>query len=400
MPEDVKPNEREYPSDPYLRNVEQQKYFLGQIQKLDKERRRLRMQIQLLTEQRDKLQNSIDRMRQPPLITATITTLLEDGRAVVKSSTGPQFVVHISPVIPKEKLLPATRVALNQRTFAIVEIMPKSIDPFVRGMELDEAPDISYSDIGGLEEQLQEIREIVELPLTRPDLFEEVGIEPPKGVLFWGPPGTGKTLVAKAVARETKAVFIRVIGSELVHKFIGEGARIVREIFQMAKKKQPAIIFIDELDAIGSRRLDAATSGDREVQRTLMQLLSALDGFDLRENVRIIGATNRPDILDPAMLRPGRFDRIIEFPLPNEAGRQEIFSIHTRPMNIHPSVKLKPYIEKTKGATGADIKAICTEAGMHAIRDLRKQVTEDDFRKAVAKVLEDKKKGELSFEVS
>jgi proteasome regulatory subunit len=400
LPEDVKPNENDYQSDSYLQNTEQQKYFLGQIQKLDKERRRLRMQIQLLTEQRDKLQNSIDRMRQPPLITATITTLLEDGRAVVKSSTGPQFVVQISPALVKEELLSGTRVALNQRTFAIVEIMPKSVDPFVRGMELDEAPDISYTDIGGLENELQEIREIVELPLLRPDLFSEVGIDPPKGVLFFGPPGTGKTLAAKAVARETKAVFIRVIGSELVHKFIGEGARIVREIFQMAKKKQPAIIFIDELDAIGSRRLDAATSGDREVQRTLMQLLSALDGFELRENVRIIGATNRPDILDPALLRPGRFDRIVEFPLPDEIGRREIFDIHTRPMSLDSSVKLETYIDKTKGSTGADIKAICTEAGMFAIRDMRSTVTSDDFRKAVTKVLSDKKKGEASFEVS
>jgi len=395
MPEDTKTKEENFSGDTYIRNLEQQKYFLGQIQKLDKERRRLQMQNQLITEQRDKLQNSIERLRQPPLITAQLTSLLEDGRAIVKSSTGPQFVVQISPIITKEELIVGSKVALNQRTFAIVEVMPQSIDPFVRGMELDESPTISYNEIGGLNDQLQEIREIIELPLTRPDLFEKVGIDPPKGVLFWGPPGTGKTLVARAVARETKAVFIRVIGSELVHKFIGEGARVVREIFQMAHKKQPAIVFIDELDAIGSRRLDAATSGDREVQRTLMQLLSALDGFDVRENVRIIAATNRPDILDMALLRPGRFDRIIEFPFPNEDGKMEIFKIHTRKMNLDKDVDLDKYSKKAKEATGADIKAICTEAGMFAIRELRTKVTDKDFREAIKKVLDKHKHEEL-----
>ncbi|MHA1916960.1 MAG: proteasome-activating nucleotidase [Candidatus Ranarchaeia archaeon] len=395
MPEDIKTKEENFSGDTYIRNLEQQKYFLGQIQKLDKERRRLQMQNQLITEQRDKLQNSIERLRQPPLITAQLTSLLEDGRAIVKSSTGPQFVVQISPIITKEELIIGSRVALNQRTFAIVEIMPQLIDPFVRGMELDESPTISYDEIGGLNNQLQEIREIIELPLTRPDLFEKVGIDPPKGVLFWGPPGTGKTLVARAVARETKAVFIRVIGSELVHKFIGEGARVVREIFQMAHKKQPAIVFIDELDAIGSRRLDAATSGDREVQRTLMQLLSALDGFDVRENVRIIAATNRPDILDMALLRPGRFDRIIEFPFPDEDGKMEIFKIHTRKMNLDKDVDFDKYAKKVKEATGADIKAICTEAGMFAIRELRTEVTDKDFREAIKKVLDKHKHEEL-----
>jgi proteasome regulatory subunit len=278
-------------------------------------------------------------------------------------------------------------VALNQRTFAIVEVLPQTKDPFVRGMEVEEAPSVSYNDIGGLNEQIQEIRETVELPLLHPEVFEEIGIDPPKGVLLCGPPGSGKTLVAQAVARETNSTFLRVIGSEFVQKFIGEGARLVREVFQLAREKSPSIVFIDEIDAVASRRLEIATSGDREVQRTLMQLLSALDGFDTRGEVRIIAATNRPDILDPALLRPGRFDRVIEFPFPDEEARIEIFAIHTRKMNLSDGVDLNGLVKLTDGATGADIKSICTEAGMFAIRELRRNVQQVDFEKAVSKVL-------------
>jgi proteasome regulatory subunit len=326
-------------------------------------------------------------MRQPPLVTADVVDVLDDGRIVVKSTTGPQFVVKYSSKIPKDKMPPGTRVALNQRTFSIVEVLPSSIDPFVQSMEVEEAPNITYADIGGLDEQINEIRETVELPLTRPDLFEKIGIVPPKGVLLCGPPGTGKTLLARAVAHETKSSFIRVIGSELVQKFIGEGARLVREIFAMAKDKSPAIVFIDELDAVGSKRLEVATSGDREVQRTLMQLLSILDGFDARGDVRILAATNRPDILDVALLRPGRFDRIIEFPIPESASRLQIFKIHMRKTSIAPGINLEKLVSLTDGASGADIKAIVTEAGMFAIREERDQITMDDFLKATDKVL-------------
>jgi proteasome regulatory subunit len=254
-------------------------------------------------------------------------------------------------------------------------------------MEVEEAPNINYADVGGLEEQIYEMRECVELTLTRPDLFEKVGIDPPQGVLLCGPPGTGKTLLARAVAHETKATFIRVIGSELVQKFIGEGARLVREIFLMAKDKAPSIVFIDELDAVGSRRLEVATSGDREVQRTLMQLLSILDGFDSRGDVRIIAATNRPDILDPALLRPGRFDRIIEFPIPNAESRTSIFKIHTRRLHMDSTVDLDRIVRLTEGSSGADIKAIVTEAGMFAIRQEHEIVCMDDFLKAIDKVM-------------
>ena len=359
-----------------LRNLETEK------QLLDAERLRLEQELH-------SLRNEIDRLREPPLVSATIIDFIDDkGRAIVKSSTGPSFVVNASRKVKNEKLTPGMRVALNQRTFAIMEVLPTKLDPFVKGMEvIDSIPDISYTDVGGLEDQLREVRETVELPLKRPELFERIGIDPPKGVLLYGPPGTGKTLLAKAVAHETEATFIRIIGSELVQKFIGEGARLVREIFNMAKEKAPTILFIDELDAIGSQRLKIATSGDREVQRTLMQLLSELDGFEMRGDVKIIGATNRVDILDPALLRPGRFDRMIEFPIPDEEAREAIFKIHTRRLNVEEKIDIKKLVNLTEGATGADIKAVATEAGMFAIRKEAEKIVNKDFIDAIEKVM-------------
>ncbi len=360
-----------------LRNLETEK------QLLDAERLRLEQELH-------SLRNEIDRLREPPLVSATVIDILDEnkGRAIVKSSTGPSFVVNASRKVKNDKLYSGMRVALNQRTFAIMEILPTKLDPFVKGMEvIDGIPDVTYNDIGGLEEQLLEVRETVELPLKKPELFAKIGIDPPKGVLLHGVPGTGKTLVAKAVAHETEASFIRIIGSELVQKFIGEGARLVREIFNLAKEKAPTILFIDELDAIGSQRLKIATSGDREVQRTLMQLLSELDGFESRGDVKIIGATNRVDILDPALLRPGRFDRMIEFQIPNEIERESIFKIHTRKLNIENRDNLSKYIKTTEGTTGADIKAICTEAGMFAIRRDSDIIKDEDFLNAIDKVM-------------
>jgi proteasome regulatory subunit len=253
-------------------------------------------------------------------------------------------------------------------------------------MEIDEKPRESYEDIGGLADQIEEIRETIELPLLKPESFKKVGIDPPKGVLLYGAPGTGKTLVARAVAHETNSVFIKLIGSELVRKYIGEGARLVRELFRMAEERAPSIVFIDEVDAIGAKRLESATSGDREVQRTLMQLLAEMDGFDVRGDVRIIAATNRPDIIDPAMLRPGRFDRLIEVPLPNHDGLAEIFKIHTRKMNLDKKVKLEELVSQVDGASGADIKAVCTEAGMFAIKEGRDKVAMRDFENAITKL--------------
>ena len=311
-------------SESYTRHLERR------LRALETEKQILHAERTRLEKETQTLRTELEKLRQSPLITATIVEILDDGRAVVKSSTGPNFVVHVSSSIPKERMQPGMRVALNQRSFAVTQELPASRDPMIRAMEIEEAPDVSYLDIGGLRDQLREIRETVELPLLKPELFEKVGIEPPKGVLLTGPPGTGKTLCARAVAHETNATFIRVIGSELVQKFIGEGARLVREIFMLAKDKAPAIVFVDELDAVGSHRLDIATSGDREVQRTLMQLLSELDGFENRGEVAVLGATNRPDILDPALLRPGRFDIVINIPKPNVLAREEIFRIHCK----------------------------------------------------------------------
>ena len=378
-------NEGSIDDSAYLQNT---RHLERRLRALETEKQILQAERSRLEKETQTLRTELEKLRQSPLITATIIEILEDGRAIVKSSTGPNFVVHVAASIQKDKLQPGALVALNQRSFAITQELPPSRDPIIRAMEIEEAPEISYADIGGLRQQLLEIRETVELPLMEPELFEKVGIEPPKGVLLTGLPGTGKTLCARAVAHETNATFIRVIGSELVQKFIGEGARLVREIFMLAKEKAPAIIFIDELDAVGSHRLDIATSGDREVQRTLMQLLSELDGFDTRGQVAVLGATNRPDILDPALLRPGRFDRIIEFPLPDEDSRKEIFKIHTRGMNIEENIDFSHLLAVTKDTTGADIKSICTEAGMFAIRDKRMSITEEDFKKAVVKVQE------------
>ncbi|MBR1888513.1 MAG: AAA family ATPase, partial [Candidatus Methanomethylophilus sp.] len=280
------------------------------------------------------------------------------------------------------------------QTLAVMEVLPAPLDPVVTGAEIMEKPDLSYDDIGGLKDQMVELREAVEDPLLRPELYAKVGIKPPKGVLLVGPPGTGKTLMAKAVANATNATFIRLVGSELVQKYIGEGARLVRELFELAREKAPSIVFIDEIDSVGAKRADVATSGDREVQRTLMQLLAELDGFTPMENVKIIGATNRPDILDDALLRPGRFDRIIEVGLPEVEGREQIFKIHLKNMNISKKVNPHELAEKTEGASGAEIKSICTEAGMLCIRDNRDTITPEDFENARVKVLErNKNKG-------
>lgn len=358
-----------------------------EIKELYQKKRELEAELIKLDREQALLKAEIERMRTPPMVAATVIDVLKDGRAIVKTAGGPNFVVTVSHFIKSEDIKPGTRVALNQRTYSIMEVLPSKKDPLVLGMEVEEIPDVSYSDVGGLEEQLREIKEAVELPLLKPDLFKSVGITPPKGVLLYGAPGTGKTLVARAVAHEAKAAFIRTIGSELVQKFIGEGARLVREMFELAREKAPSIVFIDEIDAIATRRLVESTGGEREINRTLMQLLAEIDGFDPLENVRIIAATNRPDILDPALLRPGRFDRLIYFPLPDEEARLAILKIHVRGMNLAPDVNLNSIAKAIEKGTGADIQAICREAGMFAIRDGRSSVCQNDFERATAKVL-------------
>lgn len=368
-------------------------YLLSYTRHLERQTRRLETEKQIVEGERLRLQrelnnvrSELDRLRAPPLFSGTLIELVSDDKAIVKSSTGPQLMVSVSSKIDRDLLKPNVNVALNQRSFSIVDILPQSKDPSVQAMEIEEKPVIEYSDIGGLETQIKEIREIVELPLLKPEVFEKIGIDPPKGVLLYGPPGTGKTLLAKAVAKVTNATFIRLIGSELVQKFIGEGARLVREVFEYAEERSPSILFIDELDAIGSKRLELATSGDREVQRTLMQLLASLDGFEPRGEVRVIAATNRPDILDPALLRPGRFDRLIEISEPNEEGRKEIFNIHMKNMNVDESVNIDYLVQQSNGLSGAEIKSLCIEAGMFAIRNEHEVVTDQDFVYAIDKL--------------
>ena len=345
-----------------------------------------------------KLKSESEQLRSPPLIIGTITDVVDTSRVIVRSSAGPRFLVRSSPSIAAEELKPGVRCTLNQQSLAIVELLPTSFDAQVYGMELVDSPQETYADIGGLDTQINEIKEAVELPLKRPELFLRIGIEPPKGVLLHGPPGTGKTLLAKAVAHETNAHFMRVVGSELVQKYIGEGARLVRELFDLAKKKAPTIIFIDEIDAVGASRTETNTSGDREVQRTLMQLLAGMDGFENRGDVKIIGATNRIDILDRALLRPGRFDRIIEIPLPDETGRLSILKVHCRALMVDETVDLREVAQQTEGKNGADLRAICMEAGMFAIRKERPAITQEDFRAAITKIRLDFNRGPVDVE--
>ncbi len=357
------------------------------IKRVESERHYMEAEILRLQREVKRLKTELDRLRYPPLIVGTVRDVLTDGRLVVKSSTGPDFVVNAAETVEHEKISVGSRVALNKQTLAVMGVLPASLDPLVTASEIVSRPSITYEDIGGLGDQIREIREAVEYPLLRGELYRKVGVEPPKGVLLIGPPGTGKTMIAKAVAHHTHATFIRLVGSELVQKYIGEGARLVRELFQLAREKAPTIIFIDEIDSIGAKRLEVATSGDREVQRTLMQLLAEMDGFEPLSNVKITAATNRPDILDEALLRPGRFDRIVEIPVPTFQGRVEIFKIHSKAMSLKDSIDWEALAARCDGCTGADIKSICTEAGMWAIREERDAVNMADFERAVEKVI-------------
>ena len=335
--------------------------------------------------ERLKKENAI--LRRMPLFLATVVEMGDDYVLLRQHGNNQEFITTAPPEL-MPKLEPNTRVAINN-SLTIVRILDRCVDARAKTMELIEAPEVSYADIGGLEKQIQEVRETVELPLTQPEIFQEVGIEPPRGVLLYGLPGTGKTLLAKAVAHESMATFIHMSGSELVHKFIGEGAQLVRDIFQMARDKAPSIIFIDEIDAVGSIRTHDGTTGSAEVNRTMMQLLAEMDGFRTRGDIKIIAATNRIDILDPALLRPGRFDRIIEIPMPSLEGRMKILNIHAGKMNKTPDVDLDKIAKDTEEASGADLKSIVVEAGMNAIRRGATIVSGDDFKMAIIKVLGD-----------
>ena len=298
-----------------------------------------------------------------------------------------KFVVGLGERIAPTDIEEGMRVGVDRNKYQIQIPLPPKIDPSVTMMQVEDKPDVTYSDIGGVKEQIEKLREVVETPLLEPERFVRLGIDPPKGVLLFGPPGTGKTLCARAVANRTDAAFIRVIGSELVQKYVGEGARMVRELFELARTKKTCIIFFDEVDAIGGMRFDDGAGGDNEVQRTMLELINQLDGFDSRGNIKVLMATNRPDTLDPALLRPGRLDRRVEFGLPDNEGRAHILRIHARSMSVERNIRYDLIARLCPNTTGAELRSVATEAGMFAIRAHRKVATEKDFLQAVEKVV-------------
>ncbi len=346
----------------------------------------------ILKETVNKLREELEKLKSPPLMVCEVREVNEKT-AVISIPNGNQFCVNISESC--EKLRPGDMVLAEQKNLTIIKKVPITRKFNVERFVIVEKPIITWKDIGGLDNQINEVQEVVELPLKKPELFKKVGIKPPKGILLYGPPGTGKTLLAKAVAKSTDSTFIEIVAAELVQKFIGEGAKLVKEIFEMARKKAPAIVFIDELDALAAKRMEIGTSGEREVNRTFMQLLAELDGFDPLDNVKVIGATNRKDILDPAIIRPGRLDRLIKVPIPNKEAKLEIFKIQSRDMTLEKGLNVKALIKRTENFSGAEIHAVCTEAGYFAIRDNRTNVTKEDLMKAIEKVkMEEKLEGE------
>ena len=326
-------------------------------------------------------QEEVKRIQSVPLVIGQFLEAVDQNTGIVGSTTGSNYYVRILSTLDRELLKPSASVALHKHSNALVDVLPPEADSSISMLGADEKPDVSYADIGGMDMQKQEMREAVELPLSHFDLYKQIGIDPPRGVLVYGPPGCGKTMLAKAVAHHTTASFIRVVGSEFVQKYLGEGPRMVRDVFRLAKENSPAIIFIDEIDAIATKRFDAQTGADREVQRILLELLNQMDGFDQTTNVKVIMATNRQDTLDPALLRPGRLDRKIEFPLPDRRQKRLIFSTITAKMNLSDEVDLEDYVARPDRISGADINAICQEAGMHAVRENRYIVLPKDFEK-------------------
>jgi len=356
-----------------------------QIQELKAQVLDYKLKNDLLEKEVRQLRKENAQLKRVPLFVAAVVDVLDNGEVYLRQQGNNQEYLTVVNDKLHSTLKPGMKVAVNN-TLSIVKIIGNIYDARVRVMELDEQPNVTFDQIGGLREEIEEVREAVEYPLTKPEIYKRIGVEPPKGILLYGPPGTGKTLIAKAVARQSKACFIRMSGSELVHKYIGEGAQLVRELFTLARERAPAIVFIDEIDAIGSMRTNDGTSGSAEVQRTLMQLLAEMDGFGNRGNIRIMAATNRIDMLDPALLRPGRFDRIIEIPLPDAEARIEILKIHSAKMTLSRNVDLPVVAELAGKTTGADLQAICREAGMMAIRRNADAVGQEDFIAAIRKV--------------
>jgi len=364
---------------------------LNEYRDVEDRLKELRSQERKLRKDYDKSENDLKALQSVGQIVGEVLKQLTEEKFIVKATNGPRYVVGCRRSLDKTKLVQSARVALDMTTLTIMRQLPREVDPLVYNMSHEDPGNISYAQIGGLGEQIRQLREVVELPLINPELFRRVGITPPKGCLLYGAPGTGKTLLARAVASQLDCNFLKVVSSAIVDKYIGESARMIREMFNYARDHQPCIIFMDEIDAIGGRRFSEGTSADREIQRTLMELLNQMDGFDALGKVKIIMATNRPDTLDPALLRPGRLDRKIEITLPNEQARLDILKIHAGPITKHGEVDYEAVVKLSDGFSGADLRNVCTEAGLFAIRDEREYVVEEDFMKAVRKVAEAKK---------
>ena len=376
--------------------LEQYRAKIREHREMEARLKRMREDVKGLVARYNKTEDDLLALQSVGQIIGDVLKRIDNERFIVKASSGPRYVVGCRSRLNYEKLKPGTRVALDMTTLTIMRVLPREVDPTVFHMqsteeENDQGKKVSFSDIGGLNEQIRELREVIELPLTNPELFIRVGIKAPKGVLLYGPPGTGKTLLAKALASNINATFLKVVASAIVDKYIGESARIIREMFGFAKDHQPCVIFMDEIDAIGGSRFSEGTSADREIQRTLMELLNQMDGFEDQGQVKMVMATNRPDILDPALLRPGRLDRKIEIPEPNETQRLEILKIHSASITKRGDIDFESVVKLADGLNGADMRNICTEAGLFAIRNDRDYVLEEDFMKAARKILDTKK---------
>lgn len=361
--------------DLYMRLKDHQR----QMEFLDIQEEYIKDEMKNLKREMIRAQEEIKRVQSVPLVIGQFSEMIDQHRGIVSSTTGSNYFVRILSTLNRELLKPSSSVALHRHSHAVVDILPPEADSTVQSMAMSEKPDVTYADIGGMDIQKQEIKEAVELPLTNVDLYLQIGIDPPSGVLLYGPPGTGKTMLAKAVANQTTACFIRMVGSEFVQKYLGEGPRMVRDVFRLARENAPAIVFIDEIDAIGTKRFDSQTGADREVQRILLELLNQMDGFDQDTTVKVIMATNRADTLDPALLRPGRLDRKIEFPLPDRRQKRLIFQTITQNMNLSEEVDLEDYVSRPEKISSADCAAICQEAGMQAVRHNRYIILPKDF---------------------
>merc|ERR1712025_850762 len=372
-----------------LLKMERIKDYLLMEEEYIKNQERMKPQDEKNEEER----SQVETLRGSPMAVGSLEEIIDENHAIVSTSVGSEHYVSIYSFVDKDQLEPGCTVLMNHKVHAVVGVLGDDTDPLVSVMKLEKAPTETYADIGGLDQQITEIKESVELPLTHPEYYEEMGIKPPKGVILYGPPGTGKTLLAKAVANQTSATFLRVVGSELIQKYLGDGPKLVRELFRVAEEHAPSIVFMDEIDAVGTKRYDSNSGGEREIQRTMLELLNQLDGFDSRGDVKVIMATNRMESLDPALIRPGRIDRKIEFPLPNEKTKRRIFKIHTNRMTLSDDVSLEEYIQSKDELSGADIKAVCSEAGLLALRERRMKVCNEDFKKAKENVLYRKKEG-------